>query len=137
MFKDHMMDWLTNTIGEAELDCHFMAQPHRTGARNFDSGILHYSQWLGKGHQDLEHHIIPVITGSDRTQPAVMKAMHALMDFIYIAQYSLQSDITLNALKLALSTFHKNKGVFIENGSQTGSSGIIEHMNIPKVHALH
>ncbi|KAF9516179.1 hypothetical protein BS47DRAFT_1292709, partial [Hydnum rufescens UP504] len=67
----------------------------------------------------------------------VMKAMRALMDFIYIAQYPLQSNMTLDALKLALSNFHKNKEIFIQNGSQTGSAGVIDHMNIPKVHALH
>ncbi|KAF9505545.1 hypothetical protein BS47DRAFT_1260144, partial [Hydnum rufescens UP504] len=137
MFKDHMMDWLTNSIGEAELDRRFMAQPHCIGTRNFDSGILHYSQWSGKGHQDLECHIIPVIAGADGSQPGVMKAMHALMDFIYIAQYPLQSDMTLDALKLAHSNFQKNKEIFIQNGSQTGSVGVIDHMNIPKVHALH
>ena len=137
MFKDHMMDWLTNSIGEAELDHRFMAQPHRVGARNFDSGISHYSQWSGKGHRDLERHIIPVIAGADGTQPAVMKAMRALMDFIYIAQYPLQSDVTLDELKSALSAFHKNKDIFVQNGSRTGSAGVIDHMNIPKVHALH
>ncbi|KAF9513022.1 hypothetical protein BS47DRAFT_1372641 [Hydnum rufescens UP504] len=137
MFKDHMMDWLTNSIGEAKLDHRFMAQPHRIGTRNFDSGISHYSQWSGKGHRDLEHHIIPVIAGADGSQPGVMKAMRALMDFIYIAQYPLQSDMTLDALKLALSNFHKNKEIFIQNGSRTGSAGVIDHMNIPKVHALH
>ncbi|KAF9513228.1 hypothetical protein BS47DRAFT_1362572 [Hydnum rufescens UP504] len=137
MFKDHMMVWLTNSIGEDELDCHFMAQLHRVGTRNFDLGISHYLQWSGKGHRDLEHHIIPVIVGADRTQPGVMKAIHALLDFIYIAQYPLQSDTTLDALKTALSTFHKNKDIFVQNSSHAGTARVIEHMNIPKLHALH
>jgi hypothetical protein len=49
----------------------------------------------------------------------------------------MQSDSTLQALKAVLSTFHDNKESFIQNGSQTGASGIINHLNIPKLHTLH
>jgi hypothetical protein len=137
MFKDHLMLWLSNTVGETELDQRFMAQPHCVGFRNFESGISHYSQWSGKGHRDLERHIIPVIAGAELMSTGVMRSARSLLDFIYIAQFPMQSDSTLLALEAALSTFHDTKHSFIQNGSRTGASGPINHMNIPKLHALH
>ena len=66
-----------------------------------------------------------------------MRSACLLLDFIYIAQFPMQSDSTLLALEAALSTFHGNKHSFIQNGSQTGASGPLDHLNIPKLHALH
>jgi hypothetical protein len=69
--------------------------------------------------------------------PGIMKATRALLDFTYIAQFPLHSDTSLNALQAALSMFHDNKNAFIVNGSRAGTSGPIDPMNIPKLHALH
>ena len=132
---DHLMTWLTNTIGESELDRRFMAQPHIVGARNFDAGISHISQWSGKGHRDLERHIVPVIANAGGISPGIMKATRALLDFIYIAQFPLHSDMSLNALQADLSTFHNNKNAFIANGSRAGTSyRSHEHPQTPQLH---
>ncbi|KAF9503450.1 hypothetical protein BS47DRAFT_1309751, partial [Hydnum rufescens UP504] len=61
-----------------------------------------------------------------------IKAIQALLDFIYIAQFPLHSNLSLQELQVALTTFHDNKGVFITNGTHHQN-----HMNIPKLHALH
>ncbi|KAF9502754.1 hypothetical protein BS47DRAFT_1462307 [Hydnum rufescens UP504] len=123
MFKDHLILWLSNTVGKPN-----------SITDSWHSLIV---WWSGKGHRDLERHIIPVIAGADGMIPGVMRSARLLLDFIYIAQFPMQSDSTLQALKAVLSTFHDNKESFIQNGSQTGASSIINHLNIPKLHALH
>jgi hypothetical protein len=114
-----------------------MAQPHIIGAHNFDAGILHISQWSGKSHQDLEHHIIPMIANTQGISAGIMKATHALLDFFYITQFPLHSNASLEILQTLHLIFHMNKNAFIANGSHAGSSNPIEHMNILKLHVLH
>ncbi|KAF9509825.1 hypothetical protein BS47DRAFT_1365013 [Hydnum rufescens UP504] len=107
MFKDHMMEWLTKMIGQLELNCRFTGQPHHIEAQNFD-------------------------TGADGAQSGVIKAIQVVLDFIYITQFPLHSDSSLQELQVALSVFHDNKCIFIVNGACHQ-----DHMNIQKVHALH
>jgi len=45
--------------------------------------------------------------------PSGIKAVKALLDFIYLAQYSTHSTETLIYLKDALSEFHKYKEYFL------------------------
>lgn len=54
-------------------------------------------------------------------------AVHALLDFIYLAQYLIHTDNTLDLLKDALDHFHGNKEIFIDLGIQDG-------FNTPKLH---
>ncbi|KAG6912055.1 hypothetical protein DXG01_001255, partial [Tephrocybe rancida] len=44
----------------------------------------------------------------------VLTVGHALLDFIFYAQYQLHTSETLNTLQSTLDTFHANKEVFIE-----------------------
>ncbi|KAF8326294.1 uncharacterized protein EI90DRAFT_2820577, partial [Cantharellus anzutake] len=138
-FKDHVMEWLTNTIGEDELDRRMMAQPHRIGYRNFNTGISHLSQWTCRGNRDLERHILPVILGAAGAIPPVIKALRSLLDFTYLAQLPMHNETTLHKLEEALQNFHATKYIFIANGSRRGTNGnvIIEDFNIPKLHILH
>ena len=53
----------------------------------------------------------------------------ALLDFIYLSQYSMHTVESLNTLDAALHRFHQEKDVFIE-------LGIREHFNFPKLHGL-
>lgn len=79
-FKDHVMSWITNTVGKDELDQRFKAQPHQTGLQSFSSGISHISQWSGKEHRDLQRHILPVIAGAPNVTPSMVKAVRAILD---------------------------------------------------------
>jgi len=137
-FKDHVMEWLTNTCGKEELDWHMMAQPHQIGYHNFDAGISHLSQWTCWGNQDLEWHILPVILGASGAIPPVIEAMCSLLNFTYLAQLLMHDESTLLKLEDALQNFHTAKSIFITNGSRQGANGgIIEDLNIPKLHMLH
>ena len=138
LFKDHIMKWITNTIGENELDLRFMAQPRRVGFRNFSSGISHLSQCSGRENRDLERHTLPVIAGAENVDPRVFRCIRAILDFIYKAQFPLQSEKTLESMREDLVAFWANVGVFIANGARVGEGGdIIDHFHIPKLHLLH
>lgn len=132
MFTDHVAKWLTETIGEDDLDARFMAQPHHVGFRNFGGGISKISQWSGRENRDLERNILTVIAGHESVTPQIMKAVRALLDFIFKAQFPMHSDATLESMKEDLRIFWANVGAFHDNGAR-----IIEHFNIPKLHALH
>ena len=51
------------------------------------------------------------------------------MDFLYLAQYPIHTDSSLELLSDALRRFHTNNGVFID-------LGIRSHFNIPKFHFM-
>jgi hypothetical protein len=70
---------------------------------------------------------VSLLTGA--VQPAVLRTVVAIIDFIYYAQLHVHTSKTLLALETALKTFHKNKDVFIREG-------IREHFNIPKIHQM-
>ena len=56
-------------------------------------------------------------------------AVTALLDFIYIAQYSTHDSITLGYLQDALDRFHQSRDYFI-------TTLVREDFNIPKFHSL-
>jgi hypothetical protein len=58
-----------------------------------------------------------------------MKAVRALLDFLYLAQFTSHTSETIHWLQDSLTTFHNNKGIFIDLGVQN-------HFNIPKLHSL-
>lgn len=59
----------------------------------------------------------------------MIKAVHALLDFVYLAQLTSHTDDTIHRLEDSLATFHNNKVIFID-------LGVWEHFNIPKLHSL-
>ena len=56
-------------------------------------------------------------------------AIHAILDFLYLAQYPVHSSTTLDLLADSLSHFHKNKDIFVDLGVRV-------HFNIMKLHYL-
>jgi hypothetical protein len=59
-----------------------------------------------------------------------LKACRAILDFIYLSQYSTHDDITLGYLDSALEAWHENKDYFI-------MTQVRADLNIPKFHSLH
>ena len=70
---------------------------------------------------------LPVPEGRDSSR--ITKAVHALLDFLQLAQFESHSTDTLAQLQSALSAFHENKDVFID-------LEIWRHFKIPKLHGL-
>jgi hypothetical protein len=59
----------------------------------------------------------------------LVKAVCAMLDFLYLAQYMSHTNETLCQLQDSLAEFHNNKLIFVD-------LGIREHFNIPKLHSL-
>jgi hypothetical protein len=57
----------------------------------------------------------------------LIRAVHALLNFLYLAQYPVHTNETLELLEDALEPFHNNKKIFVD-------LGIRDAFNIPKLH---
>ncbi len=76
--------------------------------------------------------IVSVIAGYENLDHKVLLAIRALTDYIFMAHNPLLSVASLETMAEHLSEFHRNKSIFIQNGSQ----GEMDHLRIPKLHAL-
>ena len=131
VFKDHTVSWATACVdgGADEVDCRFKAMPGHPMLRHFKKGISLVLQWTGTEYKHMEHVFLGVLTGA--SDPASIRAVRAVLDFIYYVHFHAHADDSLSLLEAAWATFHENKHVFIQEG-------IREHYNIPKLHsALH
>ena len=59
----------------------------------------------------------------------LIHAIHALLNFLYMAQYPVHSTTTLDLLTDSLSHFHDNKDIFVD-------LGVHDHFNIPNLYYL-
>jgi hypothetical protein len=59
----------------------------------------------------------------------MIKAVRALLDFLYLAQLTSHTNETIHRLQDSLAAFHNNKAIFVD-------LGVREHFNIPKLHSL-
>ncbi|KZT24021.1 hypothetical protein NEOLEDRAFT_1068061, partial [Neolentinus lepideus HHB14362 ss-1] len=59
----------------------------------------------------------------------LIRAVQAILDFCYFAQYLVHTNDTLQQLGDALRWFHENKSIFVD-------LGIRSDFNIPKLHSL-
>jgi hypothetical protein len=130
LWRDHILSWTQNIIGKEELDARISCLQPVVGFRHFKVGISKMSQWTGHDDRELERVLVAVAAGA--VPRKVMKALRAFHDFLYLAQYESHSKTTLGYLKDALSSFHKYKEAFIQEGGCT-----LKHFNIPKIAALH
>lgn len=99
VFKDHHVTWLTNLIGENDMDAGFMQQPKLIGFRHFAIGLSRLSQFSGWEHRDMQRYIFIVVADHKNLPSDAIKATRAELDFIYTAQYLSHTDQTLTELE--------------------------------------
>ncbi|KAI0819422.1 hypothetical protein BC628DRAFT_1423760 [Trametes gibbosa] len=133
VFK-HLVSWLTAACGASEIDRRVRCLPPNHSVRIFHKGITTLTRVTGTEHKQIGTFLLGLIVDAPLDDPSLtaplLRATRALMDFLYIAQYSAHTDTTLHALKSALQAFHDDRNVFVELGVRTG-------FNIPKLHSLH
>ncbi|KAJ7833732.1 hypothetical protein B0H14DRAFT_3087679 [Mycena olivaceomarginata] len=128
VFKDHLVKWCTEIIGQLEIDTRFKAMPPHPGVRHFKNGISTVSEWTGTEHKEMEKVFLGLIAAG--AHPEMVKAVRRLIDFAYFASLQSHTSATLMGLRTALDLFHTHKQIFIE------LKGRKEHFNIPKIHSL-
>ncbi|KAG0693151.1 hypothetical protein DFH29DRAFT_992427 [Suillus ampliporus] len=121
IFKDHLLKWCLDIVGEEEMDARFKAMPDYPGLRHFKKGISMVKQWTGTEHKEMQRVFLGLL--------AVLVVTRAILDFSYYAQLQVHTAESLDGLESALAVFHSNKDILQE-------LEVREHFNIPKLHQL-
>jgi len=129
----HVKAWLTAIFGAAEVNARCWSLPPNHHTSLFAKGITTLSRISGKEHKDICRVLLGLIIDlalpGGQLPSRVIRAVRALLDFVYLAQYPSHTSKTLKRLEECLARFHENKDIFID-------LGVREHLNIPKIHSL-
>src|SRR6202041_3969849 len=68
VFKDHLMSWCTEIVGEEEMDKRFKAMNKHGGLRHFRKGVSTITQWTGTEHKELQKVLVGLLAGSVNTK---------------------------------------------------------------------
>ena len=135
VFK-HLLSWLKDACGAAEIDARVARLPPSHGVRIFWKGITKLSRVSGAEHKQISRFLLGIVVdlpvpgpGARETAARLVRSTRALLDFLYLAQYPVHTDRTLAALTEALDAFHADRNVFVDLGVRDG-------FNIPKLHFL-
>ncbi len=129
----HLIEWVTEIFGSAQIDARCHAMPPNHNIMLFAKGILNLSQISGHEHKKMCSILLgliidlPVPGGHNSSR--IVKAVHSLLDFLYIAQYPCHTSDALDQLQGCLAAFHEHKTVFLDLGAW-------ENFNLPKLHSL-
>ncbi|KAH6867897.1 hypothetical protein BKA70DRAFT_1379819 [Coprinopsis sp. MPI-PUGE-AT-0042] len=94
------------------IDARCRRLPPNHNIRMFLKGISCLSRITGHKHDQIAHILLGLVI--DLPLPGgispvrLVRAIRALLDFLYLAQYPVHTDDTLAVLEEALETFHKN-----------------------------
>ncbi|KAH9932480.1 uncharacterized protein B0H18DRAFT_1115738 [Fomitopsis serialis] len=129
----HVIGWTKTAYGARVIDARFQALPPNHNLRHFSKGISHLSRVSGTEHQDICRVLLGTIIDlhlpGGQSPVRLVRAVRALLDFVYLAQLPAHTSTTLSQLDDSLARFHANKGVFVD-------LGIRDHFNFPKLHSL-
>jgi len=115
LFFDHPFKWCKELLGADELDTHYCTQHKRVRVRHFKK-VSHVKQMTGRDHRDLARTIVAMIAGA--AEPPFVRAIHALVDFIYQAQSPTFTESSLCDMENSLSEFHRYKHAILEADAQ-------------------
>ncbi|KAI5991668.1 hypothetical protein F5J12DRAFT_786314 [Pisolithus orientalis] len=129
-FWDHVLKWCKEVVGIDELNTLYKVHHKCIGFHHFASGISHATQMTGCEYHDIQHTIVPMITGA---APAVMvQPICTLMDFIYLAQRHVHTESSIRDMEASLAKFHSTKNGILATGAHAGKVDF----NIPKLELM-
>ena len=127
----HLVSWITTVVGADEVDARCRRLPPNHNVRLFMKGISTLSRVTGQEHNQMCRVLLPLVADVRLPQGfstrRLVRAVRALMDFAFLAQYPVHTNGTLELLEDALSRFHENKSIFVD-------LGVRRNFNIPKLH---
>ncbi|KAH6901475.1 hypothetical protein BKA70DRAFT_1388344 [Coprinopsis sp. MPI-PUGE-AT-0042] len=130
VFK-HLVQWVIAAYGPTEIDARCRRLPPNHNIRLFMKGISCLSRITGHKHAQMARILLGLVVDmklpGGHSPVRLVRAIRALLDFLYLAQYPVHTDETLEALDEALKAFHENKAAFIDLGIRDG-------FRIPKLH---
>ena len=136
-FRHHVIEWVLKLVNKKDFDLRISSMPRMVGLKTYPNGLSKLKQWTGRDAREVQRYILGLVQGAPKVKPKVIKAIRAILDFIYIAQYQSHSNDTLEYLKTALRDFHKNKDIFWKLGARKGKRSGMEDFNIPKLCGFH
>ncbi|THH28685.1 hypothetical protein EUX98_g5504 [Antrodiella citrinella] len=129
----HLVTWVKTAYSQAEIDARCRRLPRGHHVRVFTKGITSLYQLTGREHADIARILLGLVADmplpDGMSSVRLVRAVRALLDFLYLAQYPVHTKDTLAHLTDALNRFHANKVIFIDLGIRTA-------WNIPKLHFL-
>ena len=131
----HVIAWLTSptAFGSVEIDARCRSLPPNHNITLFSKGITKFSHVSGQEHKNQCRLLLGLIVDlplpNGLVSSRAVKAVRAILDFLYLAQYPSHTTETLQRLDNSLQRFHENKDIFIDLGTR-------EDFNIPKLHSL-
>jgi hypothetical protein len=127
----HLIGWLRNACGDAEIDARCRRLPPNHNIRIFMNGITHLARVTGTEHDQISRFLLALVLDirlpNNMNPNRLVCAVRGMLDFLYLAKYPVHTGETLDLLERALTSFHDNKGIFI-------ILGIRDQFNIPKLH---
>ncbi|KAG1856535.1 hypothetical protein C8R48DRAFT_775939 [Suillus tomentosus] len=132
-FFDHVLKWIKQIMGH-ELDVRFKSHHKRTGIRHFSGGVSHVNQMTGREHRDIQRTIVPTLWGV--ASPGFIRAVRAMIDFIYLAQNPLHTESSIASMAQALRDFHNNKQAILDAEARQGKGGAKDDFFIPKLELM-
>ncbi|KAI5984558.1 hypothetical protein EDC04DRAFT_3004327 [Pisolithus marmoratus] len=135
-FWDHDVQWCKNALSSQELDFHYSVLHPIVGMHHFKDGTTTLKQVTSQAQRGMQRYMIAVIGGAASRD--VVTAIHALMDFQYLAQAPHITSIMQDKINAALLEFHNHKNAITEEGLQRGteSGSPLDHWLIPKLELM-
>jgi len=131
----HLISWLTSpeVFGPEGINACCRSLPPSHHITLFPKGITILSQVTGTEHKNICRILIRLVINLQlphgQSSACVVKAVHALLDFLYLAQFPSHTSDTLERLDDSLARFHHNKSVFVD-------LRLRRNFNILKLHSL-
>jgi hypothetical protein len=128
----HLISWVTKALGPLEVDARCRRMPPNHNIRHFTKGITSLSRVTGQEHDQMSRILMGLVLDTPLqgglSNARLVCAVRALLDLLYLAQYPVHTDKTLQLLDDSLRCFHDNKSILLD-------LDICNAFNIPKLHS--